>query len=56
MRTPEEQARLANTIIVQCANGHVLIQWSSRRDQPVPCPVCGRIVHPAPPPEEGFNG
>lgn len=51
-RTPEEAARLANTIVVRCANDHLPITWSSRRDQPVPCPVCGRVVQPRPAPED----
>ncbi len=38
--TPEEQARLAQTIVAHCAVGHVPIYWYSRRDQPVPCPIC----------------
>ncbi len=47
-RTPEEEARIANTIVVSCANGHVAITWSSRRDAPIPCPVCGRVCQALP--------
>lgn len=43
-------SRLTQTTVVRCANGHYPISWYSRRDQPVPCPVCGRVVD-APPPE-----
>jgi hypothetical protein len=38
--TPEEIARKEQTIVVHCANGHIAITWYSRRDAPVPCPIC----------------
>ena len=41
---PDEQARIANTVVRVCAQGHLIVMYSARRDQPEPpCPVCGRM-------------
>lgn len=36
-----------NTIVTRCVGGpdspHALIVFGDRRDQPIPCPICGRV-------------
>lgn len=43
MPTPADRERLAQTVVIRCANNHLPLTYYSRRDQPVPCPVCGRV-------------
>lgn len=45
----EDRDRIANTVVVRCANNHLPVSYYSRRDEPVACPVCGRVPEtPAP--------
>lgn len=42
--TPDDQARIAHTLVRVCANGHPTVTYYARRDQPEPpCPACGRV-------------
>ena len=41
--TPLERERIAQTIVVVCAQGHDAVTYYARRDQPMPpCPRCGK--------------
>jgi hypothetical protein len=42
--TPEEEARISQTVVCVCAAGHPLVTYYGRRDQPeLPCPKCGQV-------------
>lgn len=46
-----DQARVAQTIVRVCANGHQAVTYYARRDAPEPpCPVCQRVYRT---PQEG---
>lgn len=51
MSTPlskAEQDRIANSVVRVCANGHPIVMYSARRDQPEPpCPACHRVQRDA---------
>jgi rubrerythrin len=43
MTADEDRARIVNTIVRTCANGHPVVTYYARRDEPEPpCPACGK--------------
>ena len=37
-----------NPVIRVCKNGHPLITYTDKRDDPQPCPICGRVQQTTP--------